>query len=136
VFNDSGALLIQRRSQAKYHNPGIWANTVCSHPRPGESVLAAAGRRLPEELGFHADFAETGAFIYRAAFPNGLIEHELDHVCAAVWPGEAVRPDPAEVAEVRWITRPVLEAEIAAAPERFSFWLREILRTGVLGDRF
>jgi isopentenyl-diphosphate delta-isomerase len=128
VFNEDGSLLLQRRAPGKYHNPGIWANTVCSHPRAGESVVDAARRRLAEELGFSADFREVGTFIYQAAFPNGLIEHEFDHVCTARWNGQMPHPDPDEVCAIRWVPLPLLAKEIAAEPERFSVWLREIIR--------
>ena len=136
VFNRDRELLIQRRAPCKYHNPGIWTNTACSHPRSGESVLAAVSRRVFEELGFRADFEEAGSFIYRAEFENGLTEHELDHVCVADYDGAPIVPDPDEADAVRWISRPALEAEIAAEPGRFSYWMKEILRLGIIDGRF
>jgi isopentenyl-diphosphate delta-isomerase len=136
AFNDRRELLIQRRALGKYHNPGIWANTVCSHPRKGESAADAARRRAREELGFEADFADIGNFIYRAEFPNGLTEHELDHVCVAAYGGQEIRPNPDEVCDWRWIARGALESEIAGAPEKFSYWLREILARGIVDGWF
>ena len=136
VFNGTRELLIQRRALGKYHNPGIWANTVCSHPRRGEAVADAAKRRLREELGFETDFAEVGKFIYRAEFPNGLAEHEFDHVCVAAYGGQEIRPNPAEVCGWRWVARGVLVAEVAEAPEKFSYWLREILARGIVDEWF
>jgi isopentenyl-diphosphate delta-isomerase len=132
VFNDRNELLIQRRALGKYHNPGIWANTVCSHPRRGESIEDAVARRVFEELGFHAEFKDIGFFIYKAEFPNGMTEHELDHVCVASYNGEPVAPDPGEVDSFRWISRADLEREIAGNPSGFSYWLREILSRGII----
>jgi isopentenyl-diphosphate delta-isomerase len=132
VFNDRGELLIQRRAAHKYHNPNVWANTVCSHPRAGEPITAAVKRRLGQELGFELDFTVVGKFIYKATFPNGLTEWEYDNVCTAAYDGAPIVPNPAEVAETRWVTRAQLEIEIARSPDRFSFWLREILKLGII----
>ncbi len=85
VFDDKKNLLIQQRSHNNYHNPDIWANTCCSHPRPSETIVNAAKRRMVEELGFNVDTSEIGWFIYKSEFPNGLTEHELDHVVIAAY---------------------------------------------------
>ena len=91
---DGSKLLIQRRALDKYHCGGLWSNTCCSHPAPGEPVLSAAERRLDEELGIkNARLRELDTFLYRAAFPNGLAEHELDHVLLGEYSGP-VQPDP------------------------------------------
>jgi isopentenyl-diphosphate delta-isomerase len=132
VFNDKGELLIQKRASHKYHNPNVWANTVCTHPQKHEPVTQAARRRLMEELGFHADFTWVAKFIYKATFPNGLTEYEYNNVCVANYDGSPIKPRPSEVAEVRWITRQQLEKEITQNPERFSFWLREALKFDLL----
>ena len=132
VFNKKGELLIQKRASTKYHNPNIWANTVCSHPRENETPTQGANRRIYEELGFHAKFTEIGEFIYRATFPNGLTEHEYDHVCVAEYNEEPIKPNPDEVADFRFISRADLIAEIKKTPENFSFWLREILKREIL----
>src|SRR5689334_1861243 len=76
VFHDD-ALLLQRRADSKYHSPGLWTNTCCSHPRPGEGLTVAAHRRLSEEMGFDCDLEPAFSFVYRAQFPNGLVEHEF-----------------------------------------------------------
>ena len=73
-------MLIQRRALTKYHTPGIWSNTACSHPRKNETTKEAAERRLWEEMGLKASLMYGFKFLYKAAFDNGLIEHELDHV--------------------------------------------------------
>ena len=80
VFNDAKELMIQQRALSKYHSPGLWTNTCCSHQREGESHIAAGKRRLMEEMGFTTDLEESISFIYKAPFDNGLTEHEYDHI--------------------------------------------------------
>jgi isopentenyl-diphosphate delta-isomerase len=126
LFDRVGRLLIQRRAHGKYHCGGLWANTVCSHPHYGEEVAAAATRRLGEELGAAAPLRAQGVFDYRAEVGHGLIEHERVHmfrgdVDAARFP---LDPDPAEVAETRWVDRAALLSEIAARPGAFTPWFR------------
>ena len=136
VFDNKGRLLVQQRAEGKYHNPGIWANTVCSHPYDGESVTDGVRRRLGQELGFSEDFEYVDKFIYRAQFPNGLTEHEFDSVLVAHYGGAEVKPNPDEVQAIRWVTRAELEGEIAENPERFSYWLRQILKLGYVDKWF
>ena len=119
---DGSKLLIQRRALDKYHCGGLWSNTCCSHPAPGEPVLLAAERRLDEELGIkNARLRELDTFLYRAAFPNGLTEHELDHVLLGEYSGP-VRPDPREIAQVRWIDLEELQRDLQAFPQRYTPW--------------
>ena len=80
VFNSKNELIIQQRALDKYHCGGLWANTCCSHPKPGEKLEDAAHRRLREEMGFDCELKNMFHIIYKASFDNGLIEHELDHV--------------------------------------------------------
>ncbi|HWL00253.1 MAG TPA: isopentenyl-diphosphate Delta-isomerase, partial [Parapedobacter sp.] len=80
IFNDQGELLLQQRAAHKYHSADLWTNTCCSHPMPGETAMDAAHRRLGEEMRMKADLSFAFSFQYRAAFDNGLTEHELDHV--------------------------------------------------------
>ncbi|MHB0949936.1 MAG: isopentenyl-diphosphate Delta-isomerase [Gemmatimonadaceae bacterium] len=121
VFNARGELLLQRRAGGKYHSGGLWTNTACSHPRAGEDARAAAERALREEMGIRCTLEPAGVFTYRAAVGGGLVEHERDEVfvgrCDAV-----TAPDPAEVAEVRWIAPNAVDAELRAHPERFTAW--------------
>ncbi len=121
-----GELLIQRRALGKYHCGGQWANTCCTHPHWGESVEDAASRRLFEELGATAPLHETRIVDYRADVGNDLVENEHVHM----FTGEVdrdrfhTRPDPAEVAEVRWIGAVQLRREIEATPLAFTPWFR------------
>src|ERR1700753_227799 len=76
IFSRKGEMLLQRRAEGKYHSPGLWTNTCCSHPRPGEDTRDAAIRRLQEEMGFTAPLTKLFDFIYRHEFDNGLTEYE------------------------------------------------------------
>lgn len=119
---DGSKLLIQRRALDKYHCGGLWSNTCCSHPAPGEPVLLAAERRLDEELGIkNARLRELDTFLYRAAFPNSLAEHELDHVLLGEYSGP-VQPDPMEIAQVRWIDLEELQRDLQAFPQWYTPW--------------
>src|SRR5919205_4313288 len=84
VFDGGGRLLLQKRAPTKYHSAGLWSNTACGHPRPGESTLAAARRRLREEMGFDCELREAFQFLYRAELDGELVEHEYDHVFVGV----------------------------------------------------
>lgn len=123
VFDSSDRLLLQRRSLSKYHSGGLWSNTCCSHPRPGESTRAAAHRRLFEEMGFECPLRTAFSFVYRADVGDGLMEHEYDHVFTGRFDGEPA-PDFDEVDDWRWIPVPALERELAETPGRFTFWFR------------
>jgi len=120
------AVLIQRRALGKYHTPGLWANTCCTHPRWGEVPLACAHRRLDEELGLRdLPLVPRGQVEYRADVGNGLIEHELVEVFVAEVPERVVpHPNPDEVMAVEWVRRSALDARIRNAPADFTPWLR------------
>jgi isopentenyl-diphosphate delta-isomerase len=135
VFDSSGRLLLQRRALSKYHSGGLWTNTCCSHPRPGEAVLDAAHRRLREEMGFDCSLEPAFTFVYHAPFAHGLTEHELDHVLIGSFDGTP-QADPAEVAEWAWIAPGELGADLARRPERYTAWfplaMAELRRRGLL----
>src|SRR5690349_17076045 len=80
IFNKKGQLLLQRRALSKYHSGGLWTNTCCGHPRPGENIDKAAHRRLQEEMGFDCNMKDVFRFTYKAPLDHGLTEHEVDHV--------------------------------------------------------
>src|SRR5687768_14206462 len=103
VVNKNGEMLLQQRAQDKYHSGGLWTNTCCSHPLPGENVLDASHRRLMEEMGFDCPLREIFSFTYRAEFDNGLTEHEFDHVFFGEYDGEVI-PDTAEVQATRYLS--------------------------------
>jgi isopentenyl-diphosphate delta-isomerase len=123
VFRPDGRMLLQRRALSKYHSGGLWTNSCCSHPWPGEPVSDAAHRRLREEMGFDCELHHAFSFIYRAELDGGLTEHELDHVFVG-WSDDVPDPDPEEVDSWREVRMDDLEREIAADPERFTVWFR------------
>lgn len=122
----AGEVLIQRRAMGKYHTPGLWANSCCTHPHWGETGADCAVRRLRQELGVSGVLPMPAEELeYRADVGGGMVEHEVVEIFTAVAPeGLGLLPDPAEVMEVRWVTLAALEAEIAAEPARFTPWLR------------
>jgi len=116
--------LLQRRAENKYHFPGLWTNACCSHPRPGETVEAAAHRRLGEELGCDCPLRERFQFEYKAtSVAEGLTEHELDHVFTGMI-NDPLHPNPEEVAEIRWLAPVELEKELLARPDTFTPWFK------------
>lgn len=117
-------VLLQQRALSKYHSPGLWTNTCCSHPRPNEDIVAAGQRRLFDELGITVPLNEIGWFHYQADFANGMHEHENDHVLIGFVPADIeVKPNPEEVHTYRWITLADLRKEAAANPSQFTIWL-------------
>lgn len=131
IFRDTPEreILLQQRALGKYHSPGLWTNTCCSHPHPGEEVIAAGIRRLQQELGLSVkELNNLGWFHYNVHFDNGLSENEIDHVLiGTIAPDHPFTPNPDEVHATRWITISDLEAEIAAGPEKFTPWLKQAL---------
>lgn len=121
IVNDKGEMLLQQRAWDKYHCGGLWTNACCSHPRPGEETPAAAQRRLQEELGFVTPLQKIFDFVYQAPFPNGLTEHEFDHVFWGTYNGP-LAPAPAEVAQTRWVALSDIAAELQAAPATYTPW--------------
>lgn len=123
VLDAAGRLLLQRRARGKYHSPGLWSNSCCGHPRPGEELAAAAGRRLREEMGFTCALTPFGRLHYAVAFDNGLSENEVVTLFAGRHDGP-IPFDPAEVGEVAWVDLPDLLAGVAARPEDYTYWFR------------
>ncbi len=127
LFDGDGRLLLQRRAATKYHFAGLWANTCCSHPRPGEGVVAAGERRLREEMGISARLRHAGSFVYRAVDPrSGLVEHEFDYVLVGSFSGTPL-PDPAETDDWAWIEMPELKRRLASGDGGYVPWLSPAL---------
>ena len=125
VFNAKGELMLQQRALHKYHSPGLWTNTCCSHQRDGETNLAAGVRRLQEEMGFVVPLKELFSFIYKAPFDNGLTEHELDHVMVGY--SETVpHINEDEVAAWKWMSMDAIANEMKEHPERYTEWFKII----------
>ena len=123
IFNTKGELLIQQRKKTKYHSGGLWSNTVCSHPRSGETYLQAVHRRLKEEVGFDCPVKKQFCFIYDTGFKNGLTENEYDCVYAGIYDG-VPQPNPKEIMAIQWIPLTKLKKEIKKYPRRYSVWLK------------
>ncbi|TNF46769.1 MAG: isopentenyl-diphosphate Delta-isomerase [Bacteroidetes bacterium] len=126
IFNSSGELLLQRRALDKYHSPGLWTNTCCSHPRPEEDTAAAAHRRLNEEMGMNTMLKHSFSFIYRAEFDNSLIEHELDHVFIGI-SDELPELNPEEAMEYKFVNPDRLIEDIKENPSKYTVWFRIIM---------
>jgi isopentenyl-diphosphate delta-isomerase len=122
VFDAEKRLLLQKRAQTKYHSGGLWSNTACGHPRPGETTLAAAHRRLREEMGFDCELHQAFGFLYRKELDGGLVEHEYDYVFVGRFDGEPL-PDAIEVEAWRWLSMKRLRRDLLERPRQYSYWL-------------
>lgn len=122
-------VLLQKRAPTKYHTPGLWTNTCCTHPHWGETPRECALRRLREELGIVGlDPIHRGGVEYRADVGGGMTEHEVvDLFLARSASVLEVLPNPEEVAEVRWTAIEVLKRDVVARPDRYTPWLRVYL---------
>jgi isopentenyl-diphosphate delta-isomerase len=126
VFHPERGLLLQRRAAGKYHSPGLWTNTCCSHPRPGETVTAAAARRLGEEMGMTCDLTPAFTFVYRAELDQGLTEHEYDHVLVG-YTRQPPRPNPAEADGWRWTPLTEVLRDLERRPQAYTAWFRILM---------
>ena len=125
VFNKKGELLLQQRALDKYHSPGLWTNTCCSHQRDGESNIEAGKRRLQEEMGFNCDLKELFWFVYKASFDNGLTEHELDHVMIGHYEDDPV-VNLEEAAAFKWMPMEDVKKDMQVQPELYTEWFKII----------
>jgi isopentenyl-diphosphate delta-isomerase len=121
IFNNSGQLLLQKRASGKYHSPGLWTNTCCSHPMPNEELKDAANRRLNEELGISTSLKDVFSFTYRANMENGLVEHEFDHVLTGTFEGK-ILPDVNEVEDYKYASLAEIKRWLQTNPEEFTKW--------------
>jgi len=125
IFNREGKLLLQRRALNKYHSGGLWTNTCCSHPAPGEDLLSAAKHRLLNEMGFETDLRFLFSFTYKAAFPNGLIEHELDHVFVGEYNGD-FQLNPEEAMDYKWLSYHEVNKSVKDSAQDYTAWFLKI----------
>ncbi|MFN5911459.1 MAG: isopentenyl-diphosphate Delta-isomerase [Bacteroidota bacterium] len=126
VFDSEGKMLLQRRSFDKYHSGGLWTNTCCSHPAPGEAIEDAAKRRLSEEMGICCDLEKRFSFIYKAELDKGLTEYELDHVLTGI-SDETPHLNPEEAMSFKWMAMNDLLDDVQRSPEKYTAWFRIIL---------
>ena len=125
IYNSKNELMLQQRALTKYHTPGLWTNTCCSHQKLDESNIEAGKRRLQEEMGFTTDLKETISFIYKAPFENGLTEHEYDYILVGEY-NEAPQPNPEEVHDWKWMKLDDVAADIKKHPEHYTEWFKII----------
>ena len=132
VFNTNGELLLQQRALDKYHSAGLWTNTCCSHPRPGESLADAAHRRLQEEMGMNCELDEAFSFTYKAELEHGLTEHELDHVFTGITDAHPLL-NPTEAAAWRYMRINELQHDIAEQPGVYTEWFKICIKEHIAG---
>lgn len=132
IYNRDGRMLLQRRASGKYHFAGLWSNACCSHPRPEETTIDAARRRVREELGIDTELRDVRSFTYHAFdHASGLHEREIVHVLTGTYEGE-IRPDLEEVAESRWLNVLDLRRETSSSPELFTPWFLKAVQ--IMGE--
>lgn len=127
LYNSKGELLLQQRAATKYHSAGLWSNACCSHPAPNESILAAANRRLYEEL-FLTEIELTPLFHfnYIIQFENGLYENEIDHVLVGKWEQLPII-NPEEAMNYAWKSFDEIKLELKEKPELYTYWFKHII---------
>jgi isopentenyl-diphosphate delta-isomerase len=133
IFNDQKELLIHQRAFDKYHSPGLWTNTCCSHPFPEETTLGAANRRLEEEMGMQCELIEQFSFIYKERINETIEEYELDHVFLGN-SNSNPKINTEEVAAYKWISLPDLKEQMLANPNDFTIWFKIIITSYI--DKF
>ncbi len=124
IFNKKGELMLQQRALSKYHSPGKWTNTCCSHPRVGEETLTAAHRRMKEEMGFDTTIQEKFSFTYFSdEVGEGLIEHEFDHVFFGSFEDAPVI-NSEEVHAWKFMSMAEIEKDMIKNPQAYTVWFR------------
>jgi len=124
LFNDTGELLLQQRSEQKRLWPGYWSNSCCSHPRYGETMEVATRRRLSDELNFETTLEHVYYFCYTAPYGDAGSENELCHVYLGTT-DDKVRPNDSEIMDIRFVSAGALVAELSEQPERFTPWFKQ-----------
>ena len=130
IFNSKKELLLQRRALNKYHSPGLWTNTCCSHPQPFENIIDSAHERLKEEMGFDCALKNVFHFIYKTEFDNELTEHELDHVFLGNY-NENPQINIQEVMDWKFVPVSEIKQSLKSNPELYTSWFK-IVFTKVL----
>jgi isopentenyl-diphosphate delta-isomerase type 1 len=133
VKNNHLELLLQQRSLEKYHGGGLWTNTCCSHPKPGERLIDNATARLEEEMGVKAQLKEIGSFHYFAEMDNHMIENEIDHVFVGSYDADLIHVNPSEVNDYRWMDVEALQKKMLLEPKLFTPWLPKALELSLSG---
>jgi len=125
LFSSKKKLLLTKRSARKKTFPGVWTNTVCGHPGPGESAIDAAKRRLYQELGIDVtDIKEVSPYRYRFADKNGIVENEICPILVA-YANVDPKPNADEIDDWKWMKWQTFLEEIKKNPDTYSPWSRE-----------
>lgn len=127
IVDERGRILLQRRHPKKYHSGGLWANSCCGHPRPGERTLTAARRRLGEELGITGDLSFGFFARYHTALDHGMHENEFVYVYFGGLKSHP-RPHPDEIADIDFLSCEEIRRRIKRHPDLFAVWLRHYFR--------
>jgi len=125
IFNSKGEMLLQKRAKTKYHSPGLWTNTCCSHPGPNKNLEEEAKRRLKEEMGINCQLKEIFSFIYKVNL-GSLIEHEFNHVFIGKFNGKPIA-NSKEADDWEWINTKELKKDVRKNPGKYAYWFRLIL---------
>lgn len=126
IFNDRNQMLLQKRAENKYHSPGLWTNTCCSHPSPGQSILDSAHIRLQMEMGFNCNLTIVDYLLYKHDFKNGLTEHEYDHIIIGYYSGD-VTPNTDETSACRWLNMEEIDQALIHNGNEFTYWFKMAL---------
>ena len=133
IFNSKGEMLLQKRNKKKYHSGGLWTNSCCGHPRPGEDILDAGKRRLFEEMGISKlPLRQEYVFHYKTKLSKDLAENEIDHVLVGKKDNIQVKPDRKEVEDWLWVGREELSEDLNKNPEKYTYWFRKIIKNDML----
>lgn len=127
IYNFQGEVLIQQRSETKYHSPLEWTNACCGHPRQGEALCSSVTRRVKEELGIDVLPKKYSSTSYVADLTGKMIENEFVYIVTAQYSGEII-PDPSEVHSFQWINPEQLLSDIKRDPTKYTKWLQFYVR--------
>ena len=127
IVDQRGRMLLQRRSPKKYHSGGLWANSCCGHPRPGERTAAAANRRLGEELGVTSDLWFGFFARYQTPLDNGMNENEFVYVYFGKLKSEP-KPHPDEIVAIDFLPIGEIERRLKRDPDSFTAWFRHYFK--------
>jgi isopentenyl-diphosphate Delta-isomerase len=123
IFNSKKEMLLQQRALSKYHTPGLWTNTCCSHPRKDETLEQATSRRLMEEMGMQCKIKKAFDFVYKADVGQGLTEHEFDHVFVG-YSDDIPEINKDEVENWKYMSLDDVKNDILKHPELYTVWFR------------
>ncbi len=127
IINSSGEWILQKRALDKYHSQGLWTNTCCTHPAPGESNIDSANRRVIEEMGIDCKLRELFSFVYKEKLDNELTEYEFDHVFTGIYDNDPVI-NTSEVDDWKKVSYNDLHKDILENPDNYTYWFKELYK--------